>query len=160
MLRLLASPWAVAAWGALSVLVVLAQSWFYLRIRSQFHAWQPVDATILESWIRKYSEMDGEYVREPVVKFSYRYMGNEYVSDTPYLRSFTLGPKFIDLSEIASRFRKGDIVTARLHPAFPELCYIEVAKFDIKSILLLAGGIIAFGSAAYFIAWFIGGGTI
>ena len=145
MLRLLASPWAIAAWGAASVLMVLGQSWFYQRVRSKFHAWHPVRATILESWVRNYTDMDGDNVREPVIKFSYTYEGREYVSDTPYLRSYTIGPKFIDLSNDASRFNKGDTVTARLHPQFPEVCYIDIAKFDWKSILLLAGGILVFG---------------
>jgi len=160
MLRLLASPWAVAAWGAASVLMILGQSWFYQRVRSQFHAWQPVKATILESRIRSYTDMDGEYVREPVVKFSYTYEGQEYVSDTPYLCSYSIGPKFIDLSDVANRFKKGETVTARLHPKFPEVCYIDIAKFDWKSILLLAGGILIFGFGAYFIAGFVKGSTL
>lgn len=160
MLRLLASPWAVAAWGAASVLIVLAQSWYYHRVRSRFHSWQPVEATVLESWVRSYTDMDGEYVREPVVKFSYSYEGQEYVSDTPYLRSYFLGSKFVDVSDIANQFSKGDVLTARLHPQVPEVCYIGIARFDWKSILLLAGGIVVFGFGAYFIAGFIKGGHL
>lgn len=73
---------------------------------AQFSSWQPVTATILESWVRDYNEMDGEYVREPVIKFSYNYQGREYVSDTPYSRSFTLGPRFVDLSDLAKQYNR------------------------------------------------------
>ena len=155
MIRIFLSPWAIAAWAAASLLLVLWQSLLWLRVRAQFRSWQPVTATIVESWIRTYNEMDGEYVKEPVVKFSYTFNGLDYVSNTPFLRSFTLGPRFVNLSELANQYQKGETVVARLNPERPDECYLGVANFDFKSVFLLAAGILLTGAASYFLSWFI-----
>ena len=156
MWRVFASPWFVAAWSALVVLVVVARTLFYLRIRAHWQEWQPVSATILESHINAYTDMDGEYVRSPTIRFSYEFQGKEYTSDEPVLRSFSLGPKFINLTEVIERYSKGDTVTARLHPRFPEFCYLEVERFDFKSLFLTVAGLIALGAGSYGLARFLG----
>lgn len=155
MIRLFMSPWFVLLWACGSVLLVVAQSWAYLWIRSRFRSWQPVNATILESRVRSYNDEGGNYVRVPVVRFSYSYQGRDFESDHAFLRSFTLGPHFVDLSHLASKYTKGEMVQARLNPDFPEMCYLEVSKFDYKSVFMMAGLIIAIGLGSYFISWFI-----
>ena len=159
MIRVFMSPWFIALWAVGSVLLVLFQTLIWFRVKSQFESWQPVSATILESWVNAHTEMDGEYVREPVIRFSYTFRGQEYVSDTPFWRSFTLGPRFVDLSGLASQYKKGDKVVARLHPEYPEVCFLGIANFDFKSVFLLAGGVVLTGAASYFLGWFLKPGS-
>ena len=154
-MRLFLSPWFVMLWVCGSVLLVVAQSWAYLWIRSRFQSWQPVNATILESRVRSYNDEDGNYVREPFVRFAYSYQGQEYESDRPFMRSFTLGPKYVDLSHLAAKYGKGEVVQARLNPDVPESCFLEVSKFDYRSVFMMAGLILAVGFGSYFLSWFI-----
>ncbi len=124
-------------------------------IKKRFYGWPVIAVKIIESELLDYNDTTGERIYEASIKFEYEFRGNTYVADTPILKGYELSLRSVRENALLKKYKVGDVVNARVCPNAPEICYLEIAKFDWLSATLVPIGLIMyilfFGLWTYFL---------
>lgn len=94
---------------------------------------------------------EGPELVEAVIRFTYTLDGNQFESDTPVLKGYEIFPNRSYERQLTKKYKKGDVVNARVIATSNPIAYLEIAPLSWFStitapvfILLGVGGTIAF----------------
>ncbi len=127
-------------------LVGLSSTVRYFIYKKKFNDWPAVSVEIIHSEllekIEANIELDRAYI--PDIKFKYKFRNKDYVSNEPVLSNHTLFQNHLEVEYLVEKYKKGDIVTAKVNPKVPEECFLEIGRFNIIEGIVRPIGIILF----------------
>lgn len=127
------------------------ETYLYFMQKRNFEKWPRVAAEV--TFCKMYDAPHPFFGRayEAVIHFRYSFRGEDYVSETPFLKGYSLfSNRRAEISKL-NQFQVGDIKTARVNPSLPQFAYFEIAPFNwISSILVPVGALLYLG-LVYFI---------
>lgn len=97
---------------------------------------EPVDATVISSEVDSRYDADQNRVYNLIVTYEYTYNGEEYTSNSVYLRNKEISSRSI-AGGVVSDYSAGDETTAYIQPDDPDNAYLRDGGYPLGGILLL-----------------------
>ncbi|MAZ86051.1 MAG: hypothetical protein CL693_00185 [Cellvibrionaceae bacterium] len=120
------------------ILVGMFQTLYYRKIKGVFSQLPTVAVEITESKLHDNPWSDsGRREYEAIIYYKYSFRGKPYTGNTPALRGYNLWPDYEYEWVLLDKYKKGDIVNAKVLPANPNIAYLEVAPLHKKSAILM-----------------------
>lgn len=132
----------------------ILQTIIYVVFKRSFNKWPLVAAKIDDAWLIDQLDPSGKEILEAIVIFSYNFRGVTYESRTPLLKGYDLFPSREYESNLIKKYKIGEYYNARVHPAEPEIAYLEIAPLSKLSTFLAP--VMTIGGMALIVAYFYG----
>lgn len=136
----------------------LLETWIYTRIKKIYHRLPVVSATITYSRLIYHTNVDGKTEIGAIIKYKYRFRGEEYEASTPVLKGYDLFPSLSYYRQLVKDYPPGEMVNARVLPTQPDIAYLTVAPLSKASTILVP--LISISSIVLIIGYFLGLGAL
>ena len=133
--------------------VGIGQTYLYRKVKKQWGSLPVVRAEILESQLLDYNDMEDRRVYEAKIRFRYEFRGEQYESETPFLKSPQIFPDKNIEHDLLARYKVGDIINARVMANTPKVAYLEITPFSKLSAIGVPALILLYALAVFGYGW-------